>query len=207
LSRTAVLAALFTAIAAPVASAAPHIPLPIAIARHLAVGSTVTVLGSVTVPSNAFDAGFAIQGALAGLYVLDSAGADRHIGDLVEVTGVLTDNFGLLSIQPTSVIALGHLPGLPAVPAKTGAVGEATEGRLLKLHGTMVGDLIDDGEFGNKINIDDGSGPIQIFLFPHVGVPLTGLVAGAKIRVSCFSNQFEEFFECDPPAAADFTLE
>jgi hypothetical protein len=75
----------------------------------------------------------------------------------------------------------------------------------------MVGDLFDDGDFGFKLNIDDGSGPIQIFLFPNViakdVVPTLGLVAGAKISVTCFSNQFEDIFECDPPAANGFRVE
>lgn len=205
--RTAVLAA--SALAAPAASAAPL--EPIAVARHQALGTTVTVVGSVTVPTNAFDAGFAIQGLVDGIYVLDSINNAFRIGDLVEVTGTLTDIAGLLAIQPTAVRKLVRGLPVPPVPTATGAVGEATEGRLLRLHGTMVGDLFDDGEFGFKLDIDDGSGPIQIFLFPNVlardVVPTLGLVNGAQIRVTCFSNQFETTFECDPPTAGDFRVE
>jgi hypothetical protein len=67
----------------------------------------------------------------------------------------------------------------------------------------MVGDLVDDGPFGFKLDIDDGSGPIQIFLFPGSGVSTARLIAG----VTCFSNQFDVFFECDPPTAADLSIE
>jgi hypothetical protein len=207
LRSSLVATALALGVTATAASAAPHLPIPIVLARALPIGTTVTVIGSVTVPSNAFDPGFAIQGPLAGIYVLDSAGADRQIGDLVEVTGTLVDNFGLLSIQPTAAHGLGHAPAIPGAPTSTGAVGEATEGRLLKLHGTMVGDLFDDGPFGFKLNIDDGSGPIQIFLYPAVGISTDGLVNGAAIHVTCFSNQFEDIYECDPPAASDFHVE
>jgi hypothetical protein len=208
-SRLALLATAFTTLTATAAAAAPL--EPIAVARHQALGTTVTVVGTVIVPTDAFDGGFAIQGLVDGIYVLDSAGHDLRIGDHVETMGVLTDNFGLLSIQPTRVHKIIHaLPVLP-FPTRTGAVGEATEGRLLHLHGTMVGDLFDDGDFGFKLDIDDGSGPIQIFLFPHViakdVVPTLGLVPGAEISVSCFSNQFEAFFECDPPAANGFRVE
>ena len=62
----------------------------------------------------------------------------------------------------------------------------------------MVGDLFDDGPFGFKLNIDDGSGPTQIFLFPGSGISTAGLVDGVKIKVVCFSNQFDTTFECDP---------
>jgi hypothetical protein len=207
--RTALLAAAAVAASVPVAAAAPL--EPIAVARHQALGTTVTVIGSVTVPTHAFDAGFAIQGLIDGIYVLDSINNTFRIGDLVEVTGTLTDSSGLRAIQPTAVRKLVHgLPVLPS-PTPTGAVGEATEGRLLRLHGTMVGDLFDDGEFGFKLDIDDGTGPIQIFLFPNVlardVVPTLGLVNGAEIRVTCFSNQFEATFECDPPTAGDFHVE
>jgi hypothetical protein len=179
----------------------------IAKARRHDLHTTVTVRGTVTVPTNAFDAGFAIQDGNAGIYVLDSAGAVRGIGTEVEVTGTLVDNFGLLAIQPVEVTSLGNGKRVKPHRQKTGSVGESTEGRLLELDGTMVGDLVDDGPFGFKLDIDDGSGPIQVFLFPGTGISTTGLVAGASIHVVCFSNQFEVFFECDPRRPADLQVE
>ncbi|HMG23095.1 MAG TPA: hypothetical protein VK607_17285 [Kofleriaceae bacterium] len=194
-------------VAATAASAAPHHPERIAAARQRPLGSSVTVRGTVTVPSNAFDAGFAVQQGHAGIYVLDSLGVDREIGNDVEITGTLVDSFGLLAIQPTSITAHGDNDPIDPRHKKTGQVGESTEGQLLRLRGRMVGDLVDDSPFGFKLDIDDGSGPIQIFLFPGSGVSTAGLTAGAKIDVTCFSNQFEEFFECDPPTAADLSIE
>jgi hypothetical protein len=197
-----------TAIAAPTASASPHLPIPIELARHLPLGTTVTVIGSVTVQSNAFDPGFAVQGVIDGIYVLDSGTAARNLGDLVEITGPLTDNFGLLSIQPTSITTFAHAPSIaPHHRSSTGSIGEATEGRLLRLKGEMVGDLVDDGPFGFKLDIDDGSGPIQLFLYPGTGISTAGLEAGATIDVVCFSNQFDTHYECDPRRPADLTIE
>ncbi len=195
-----------TALATPVASAAPAIPLPIGVVRHLAIGSTVTTLGSVSVQSGAFDAGFAIQGLADGIYVLDAGGAARQVGDLVEVTGTLVDNFGLLSIQPTRVQALGHAFAVLPVPHTTGSVGEATEGRLLHIHGTQIDDVFDDSPYGYKFDIDDGSGPIQIFLYPGTGLSIAGLHPGAKLDVTCFSNQFDTHYECDPRSPADLRI-
>jgi hypothetical protein len=189
------------------AASDPHHVDRIARARDLPLGTTVTVRGTVTVPSNAFDAGFAIQQAHAGIYVLDSLGANRAIADEVEVTGTLVDSFGLLAIQPTAVTARGHGDPIEPHHRKTRKVGEATEGQLLQLEGQMVGDLVDDGPFGFKLDIDDGSGPIQIFLFPGTGISTAGLHAGVTIDVVCFSNQFDTIFECDPPTADDFTIE
>lgn len=197
---------LVAVVAAPADASSSHLE-PIAAARHQAIGATVSVLGSVTVPSGAFDTGFAIQGPADGIYVLDAGAAARHVGDVVLVTGTLVDNFGLLSIQPTAVNTLLAGPPIPAHPRATGSVGEATEGRLLRLHGTMVGPLVDDSPYGYKLDIDDGSGPIQVFLYPGAGISTAGLVPGAEIETSCFSNQFDTVYECDPPNAASFHVD
>jgi hypothetical protein len=191
---------------APAQASPPHVE-PIALARHQPIGSVVSVVGSVTVPSGAFDTGFAIQGLVDGIYVLDAAGAARQVGDVVRVTGTLVDNFGLLSIAPSSVTQLFHAAPLCPFRSATGAVGEATEGRLLHLRGRMVGPLVDDSPYGYKIEIDDGSGPVQVFLYPGAGISATGVVAGARIDTSCFSSQFDTTYECDPPSAAAFHVE
>jgi hypothetical protein len=198
---------LLITIAVPVASAAHPHRIAIAAARNRPLGSTVTVRGTVTVPTNAFDPGFAVQEAAAGIYVLDSGSASRALGEEVEITGTLVDSFGLLAIQPTSITARGHGRAIEPRERSTGSVGEATEGRLLELEGQMVGDLIDDGPFGFKLDIDDGSGPIQIFLFPGTGISTAGLQAGVSIDVVCFSNQFDTIFECDPRQPSDFQIE
>jgi hypothetical protein len=176
-------------------------------ARRKAPGTSVEVLGTVTVPPGAFDAGFAVQRGADGIYVLDAAGASLHVGDVVRVAGALVDNSGLLAIQPTSVELLFAGSPVRARHSATGAVGEATEGRLLHLQGTMQGPLVDDSPFGFKLVIDDGSGPIQIFLYPGTGISTLGLIAGARIDTVCFSNQFESTYECDPPQPAFFRVD
>ncbi len=178
----------------------------IAAARQRAVGSTVTIRGTVTVPTNAFDAGFAVQQNNAGIYVLASGASPRALGEEVEITGTLVDSSGLLAIDPTTITARGHGDHIDARDRRTGSVGEATEGRLLELEGQMVGDLVDDSPFGFKLDIDDGSGPIQIFLFPGSGISTAGLQAGVTLNVTCFSNQFEAFFECDPRQPSDLRI-
>jgi len=206
-SCAALFALSLAAIAIPTAaSARPGGGDTIAVARQRALDSIVTVRGTVTVPTNAFDPGFAVQQVDAGIYVLDSGDAARALGDEVQITGTLVDNFGLLSIQPSSITALGRGPHITPDKTETGAVGEATEGQLLRLSGHMVGDLFDDSPFGFKLNIDDGSGPTQIFLFPGSGISTAGLVDGVKIKVVCFSNQFDTTFECDPRQPGDFKV-
>jgi hypothetical protein len=161
----------------------------------------------VTVPSGAFDAGFAVQQGRAGIYVLDALGETLSIGENVLITGTLVDNSGLLAIKP-STIRCEH-GGHPIAPhdAATGEVGEDTEGRLLQLEGAMMGELVDDSPYGFKFMIDDGSGPIQIFLYPGASVSTEGLKPGAQVSVVCFSSQFDTHYECDPPNAASLHVE
>ncbi|HEY8926091.1 MAG TPA: hypothetical protein VIU64_17020 [Polyangia bacterium] len=195
-------ATLAVAVSRPVA-ARPGRGETIGEARRQALGDTVTVTGTVTVPTNVFDGGFALQQEASGIYVLDSLGGSYELGARVEVTGVLADSSGLLAIQPTKIRAAGR--GRPVEPAcaSTSAVGEATEGRLLHLHGTMRGALVDDSPYGFKLDIDDGSGPVQVFLYPGTGISTAGLVDGADLSVVCFSSQFETHYECDPREPSD----
>ena len=178
----------------------------IAAARRAPLGATVTVSGTVTVPTGAFDAGLAVQEDDAGIYVADSLGADFALGARVEVTGVLVDSFGLLAIQPSSVRAVGRGERIKPERRATGAVGENTEGQLLKLKGTMQGPLEDDSPYGFKLDIDDGSGPVQIFLYPGTGIGTDGLVDGARVSVVCFSSQYDTHYECDPRAPSDLRI-
>jgi hypothetical protein len=178
----------------------------IAAARREALGATVTVAGTVTVPTGAFDNGLALQQENAGIYVLDSLGANYAAGAELKVTGVLVDSSGLLAIQPTSIEARGRGKAVEPECVRTGAVGERTEGRLLRLSGTMQGPLVDDSPYGFKLDIDDGSGAIQIFLYPGTGISTNGLVDGERVSVVCFSNQFETTYECDPRSPADLKL-
>jgi hypothetical protein len=161
-------------------------------ARSQPLGASVEVLGTVTVPAGAFDAGFAIQAGEDGIYVLDAAGVSLQIGDVVRVAGTLIDNSGLLAIQPASVDFIASAQPVRAHHTATGVVGEATEARLLHLRGTMVSPLVDDSPFG--------------FIYPGTGISTGGLVVGASIDTVCFSNQFETTYECDPASPADFRV-
>lgn len=178
----------------------------IAAARRASLGTTVTVSGTVTVPTDAFDSGIAVQEGDAGIYVLDSLGENYAAGARVKVTGVLVDSSGLLAIEPSSIRAAGHGERIEPECSPTGAVGERTEGRLLRLRGTMRGPLVDDSPYGFKLDIDDGSGPVQVFLYPGTGIATDGLVDGAPISVVCFSSQYQTEYECDPPAAGDLEV-
>ncbi|MDQ1301212.1 MAG: hypothetical protein QG637_1133, partial [Chloroflexota bacterium] len=84
------------------------------------------------------------------------------LGDLVQVTGWLADYHGEAQIEvtgPTRVVLLGRAAPLSPRRARTGAIGETNEGRLVWIFGRIT-------EFArDSITLDDGSGPVRVY-FP-----------------------------------------
>lgn len=203
-----VVASVFCALALRTAPATAHVSHcdTVQEAREADLGSDVSLVGTVTVPSGAFDGGLAIQQGSAGIYIVDSLGGTYEIGDQVRVKGVLANANNLLVVQPSSIERLGRGARIRPQQSSTGSVGEATEGKLLELHGALVGDPVDDSPYGYKLTLDDGSGPIQVFLYPGAGIKPDGLDAGLEVSVICFSNQYDTTYECDPRVGSDITV-
>lgn len=178
-------------------------------ARSLPLGTVVTVEGAVTVPSGAFatstfDQGFGIQDNTAGIYVNTADNPILSLFEKVRVTGVLADDgVGQLVLRPASLAGVQRRPGLKHVTpdaVATGAIGEATEGSLMKITGTVT-QIVNDIPYGYKVFVDDGSGETQIFIAASTGVnpyrfPFIQL--GARITAVGFSTQFQTQYEIIP---------
>lgn len=186
--------------------------ISIAEARSLPLGTVVTVDGSVTVPSGAFssssfDQGFAIQDHTGGIYVSTANNLGFAPRQQVRVTGQLADSFGLLVlINVTNTKAHGSGPKVQPLPVATGAVGEATEGKLVRIRGTITQPVFNDPPFGSIIFINDGSGEVHSFVNTSTGIDVSGLSPGQTIEVTGFSGQFDASFEVDPRFQSDIKV-
>lgn len=195
-----------TSTATPPAAPNPSNPKTISIAeaRSLTLGTVVTVDGSVTVPSGAFssstfDQGFAIQDHTGGIYVSVADNLGFAPRQQVRVTGELANSSGLLIlINVTGIKAHGSGPKVQALPVTTGGVGEATEGKLVRITGTITQPIFNDLPFGFIIFINDGSGEVHSFVNASTGIDVSGLHQGQTIQVTGFSGQFDASFEVDP---------
>lgn len=186
----------------------------IAEARSLPLGSVVTVDGSVTTPSGAFessffDVGFGLQDRTAGIYV--SLQTDLNVAPRrqARVTGMLVDSFGLLLLVPASpadVDLHGKGPKVEPRFLRTSAVSEATEGLLVRAAGTITRGVINDLPFGYIFFIDDGSGEAQIFVNVQTGIDVSTLAVGQLVIVTGFSSQFSDHYEIDPRGPADIVI-
>ena len=174
---------------------------PIADVRRLPVGSLATVRGVVTVPTGAFSDGqsAAVQDATGGIYLYRREGLAQTlaIGDEVCAIGRLAEYHGLLELLP---ISAGHVTrlGRAAVPAPqriaAAALGEATEGRLVSIAGTISG-------LGERRLRLDGA---PVYVYPTTGVSLAGLKAGCPATIVGFSGDYDGA-QLLPRAQADIT--
>jgi hypothetical protein len=180
--------------------------LPIASARQLAKAAQVTVEGVVTVGSGTFDDGFALQDASAGIYVTRARGIAVAIGERVRVSGRIVAPNNQAGIEAAAIVRLGA-GGTPApAEVKTGAVGAATEGRLIAVRGKAAGNVIDDPPWGWKVFIDDGSGPLLVFIATTTEIDVHPLRAGQQLRVVGFSGRYEQHTELLPRRQADLEI-
>src|SRR5690349_5653611 len=116
-------------VALPARAATGSHAVSIAEARALPLGTVVTVDGSATTPSGAFessffDKGFGLQDRTAGIYVSLATDLNITVRTQVRVTGTLQDSFGLLILvpgDPAMVTMHGRGPKVHATPRATGA--------------------------------------------------------------------------------------
>lgn len=202
-----------------IAAALVLLPIPssaesaidIAVARSLPLGTVVTVDGAVTVPSgdfssSTFDEGFTIQDRTGGIYVSIATDLGLTVHQQARVTGQLADNgTGVLTVVVAStgdVKVHGKGPKVEPRWVPTGSISEATEGLLVQLVGTLVGPIEPDPPYGTILHIDDGSGPVRIFVCTSTGIDLSGLATGQQVSVIGMSYQFIDY-EIDPRFQSD----
>ena len=185
--------------------------IDIATARALPLGTVVTVDGSVTVPSgdfssSTFDQGFTIQDRTAGIYVSIATDLGLAPRRQVRVTGQLADNgTGVLTVVVAGagdVKVHGKGPEVEPRWVPTGSISEATEGLLVQVVGTLTGPITPDPPYGTILHLDDGSGPIRIFVCTSTGIDLNGLAPGQHVSVTGMSYQFIDY-EVDPRFQSD----
>lgn len=186
----------------------------IAQARSLPLGTTVTVDGSVTTPSGAFessffDVGFGLQDRTGGIYVSLPINLGVAPRAQARVTGVLQDSFGLRILVPVDsndVKVHGVGPRVTPVRVSTAEISEATEGMLVEVVGTVSQAPTNDLPFGFIFFVNDDSGAAQIFVNVQTGIDVSGLTVGQPIRVTGFSSQFDTHYEIDPRSPSDIVF-
>jgi DNA/RNA endonuclease YhcR with UshA esterase domain len=186
------------------AAAGPNY-IPIAAARTQPQGTTVAVMGLVTVRSGNFrssseDEGFAIQDQTAGIWISVKKDLRFEIGQRVLITGTLGQRVGKLQIVPKNPADVEALPGVKLRVA-TGQVGMETLGYLISVIGTITQDgVVADLPYGYKVFLNDGSGVVQVYLNASTNINPRAryLKPGRQLRVTGFGSQYNATYEIEP---------
>lgn len=182
--------------------------VPIAAARNATQGTNVTVMGLISVPSGRFrssseDEGFAVQDQTGGIWVSVKKNLHLHDGERVLVSGALGTAAGKLQIA-SDPAQVKRLTGR-ALRVATGQIGSATAGHLVTIEGTITQAPQQDQQYGWKMMLDDGTGPILVYLNRSTDIDphAASLKAGRRLRVTGFGNQYDTWYEVDPRSRRD----
>jgi len=164
-------------------------------AHEMPAGTEVTVAGVVNVASGVVDAGFAMQEGPRAIYVAADSATRLSPGQVVRVTGRLEDRHGLMVIRPGTVNVEGRTEVYPPYRIRTKRVGETTEGMLLGLEARVTAPVVDDRPYGWKITVDDGTGPLQVFVPAHQPFDPASVRPGQRLSVTGMSAQYDSTYE------------
>jgi hypothetical protein len=180
--------------------------LSVAEARALGPGATVVVEGTVSVPPGVFDGGFALQDRTGGLWVLPpstSTALPLPLGEGVRVRGTLDVSNGQLSLQPAAIQALGPRAAPEPRLLATGALGAYAEGWLVRVAGRVAAAPVEDAPWGWLATLDDGTGPVAVYLSSSTDVNPALFRPGAELEVTGFAGRYEDRLEVLPRGRAD----
>lgn len=187
--------------------------LSVAQARRQADGTTARIDGYVTAVPGTFesatgDPGFVMQDGTGGIYVQLSERLALPMDGRVRVTGTLADVAGFRVLQSTAanVVELPGMRSIAPVDVRTGDVGEATEGSLIRVEAAVTQVFQDDSPYGYKLYLNDGSGEVQLFVHVSAGVDandLRALTVGQTLRATGISAQYATTFEVAPRRPSD----
>lgn len=169
------------------ASPAPDGVIPIADARSLVANTGVRVRGVVTLPSSVLDDGTAaIQDASGAIIVRlgDEAGA-LQMGESVLIDGTRSTKSGMETIRtsaPPHRLGSGGQPSAARRPS--GAVGEADEALLVVVSGAVTAAPRRTSAENVYFDLDDGTGPVRVFISPRTGIATDTILAGDTVEVT-----------------------
>lgn len=164
-------------------------PISIGLARSLPDGTVVTVEGVALTGSQFTEGGGYLADATGGIAVLLADGAFER-GTMLRVTGVLDDRYAQRTIRGVAaeVVVLG--PGAEPEPTTvaTGSVGEALEGDLATVAGTITG-FQTQLSGAVAVDIDDGSGSARVVVMDAAGIAVAEWLPGATLSLVAVIGQ------------------
>jgi hypothetical protein len=174
----------------------PSGSMAISEARRRAIGSRVSVTGTVTVQPGRIlgDRTLVVQDAGGGIAVRVPMGYPHDElarGAILLISGSLADPYGNLELRPEdpadlSVIGSGGLP--EAIRVDSSGIGEATEGSLAAITATLV-DIDRSSSGAISLTVRDERGDARVYAFAPVELDAASLERGQRLRVTGIVGQ------------------
>ena len=157
--------------------------ITIAAARALPEGAVVTVRGATLTDGAFAEGGGYLADATGGIAVLLDVGTFPR-GQQIVVSGELDDRYGQRTVRATldDVTVLGPAVDPTPLATLTASVGEAVEGQLVAIGGSVTGSPTDLSG-GLAVDIDDGSGPVRVFVGTATGIDIGAWEVGAHVSL------------------------
>ena len=172
--------------AGPSATPTPDGVISIAEARAAAKHARVRVRGTVTLPAGIVDPTSAVIQDETAAIVLRLAGEARHLarGDRVEVHGTRSTLAGMETLRVTTpAVRLGAGAEPDPAAVRTGDADESLEASLVAVRGAVVSAARRVASGTVSFEIDDGSGPLRVYVAAALGGDSTGLTAATWVSV------------------------
>ncbi|HSM33522.1 MAG TPA: lamin tail domain-containing protein [Anaerolineae bacterium] len=174
----------------------PSASMAISEARRCAIGSRVSVTGTVTVQPGRIlgDRTLVVQDAGGGIAVRVPMGVPHDQlsrGAILRVSGTLADPYGNLELRPEdpadlSVIGSGGLP--EPIRVDSSGIGEAIEGSLAAITATLV-DIDRSSSSAISLTVRDERGDARVYAFAPVELDAASLERGQRLRVTGIVGQ------------------
>jgi hypothetical protein len=175
-----------SASASPGPSGDPSV-MSIAAARSAPFNARVKVRGVVTLPSGLAEEGTAAIQDSSGAILLrlgDEAGRLR-LGELLEVSGTRSTKAGMETIRIVDPVRRMGSQAQPDPRRRgTGALGEPDEATLVAVRGAVVTSPRRTSADNIYFDVDDGSGPIRVFVTPGAGATTDGVLLGSWLEIA-----------------------
>jgi hypothetical protein len=76
---------------------------------------------------------------------------------------------------------------------------------LIAVRGRVI-EVVDDRPWGVKIYVDDGSGPLLVFVAAATGIDTSPCLPGVDVRVTGFSGRYATHTELLPRMTGDIAV-
>jgi cell division septation protein DedD len=187
----------------------------VADARAATVGAHLRVRGVVTLPSDLHEEGSAVIQDATGAILLrlgEEAGTLSR-RSFVEVDGTRSTKAGMESLRVTvPVRVIAERPEPDALRRPTGEIGEDEEALLVVVRGAIVTSVLRSTAENVYFSLDDGSGPLRVFISPRAGIASGRLQTGVWVEIrgavtqETTGRQPERGYRLWPRADADLEI-